>query len=60
MGSTSITLVPLHPTLCLCGGGEEDWIAGAGITKGNVVDINRHMVQGCKDYYFANDLDECF
>jgi hypothetical protein len=39
----TITYVPLLPTLSLCGGGQE-WIAGAGITKSNVVDLNRHLL----------------
>jgi hypothetical protein len=55
----TITHVPLHPTLCLCGG-EQEWMAGAGITRKNVVDINRHLLNGCKAYYFANDLGQCF
>jgi hypothetical protein len=55
----TISFIPLHPTLCLCGG-EQEWIAGSGITKGNVIDINRHMLKGCKTYYFANNVAECF
>lgn len=55
----TMTHVPLHPTLCLCGG-EQDWSAAAGITRSNVVDINRHLLKGCKAYYFANDLAQCF
>ena len=55
----TVTYVPLHPTLCLCGG-EQEWIAGAGITKGNVIDINYHLLNGCRTYYFANDLRQCF
>jgi hypothetical protein len=55
----TITHVPLHSTLCLCGG-EQEWIGGAGITRNNVADINRHLLKGCKTYYFANDLLACF
>jgi hypothetical protein len=51
--------VPLHPTLSLCGG-EQEWIAGSGILRRNVVDLNRHLLKGCKAYYFSNDPAECF
>ena len=38
----------------------QERIAGAGITKSNVVDLNRHLLKGCNAYYFANNPAECF
>jgi hypothetical protein len=55
----TITQVPLHPTLCLCGG-QQRWIAGAGITKDNVVEINRCLLKGSRTYCFAANLARCF
>ncbi len=54
-----ITYVPLHPTLCLCGGAQE-WLADSAIIRSNVIDMNRNLLKGCKAYYFANNLAECF
>jgi hypothetical protein len=55
----STTFIPLEPTLCLCGtaGNMND---NGTIFRTNAVDINLHLKAHCKEYYFANDLRECF
>jgi hypothetical protein len=50
-----IPFIPLDPTRCLFGSG-----ANGTISKTNVIEINRYMKQNCEQYYFANDLRECF
>ena len=53
------TFIPLEPTLCLCGTAENVIEHGI-ILKNNVIDINRHLIANGKEYYFANDLQQCF
>jgi Protein of unknown function (DUF4238) len=55
----SITFIPLEPKLCLCGT-PGNVIENGCISKRNVVDINLHLKAHSKEYYFANDLRECF
>jgi hypothetical protein len=53
------TFIPLEPKLCLCGRVENVVERGI-IMKNNVMDINRHLRANSEDYYFANDLRQCF
>lgn len=55
----TIPLVPILPTLCLCGG-ETPWPPYAAITAANVIELNQRASSGAKAYVFANDLTECF
>jgi hypothetical protein len=53
------TIIPLTPTLCFCGT-EGDVIEDAFILKHNAIEINSYMKQHCREYLFANDLQQCF
>lgn len=53
------TFIPIRPMLCLCGT-TENVIENGIILKHNVIDINRHLSMNSKEYYFANDLQQCF
>jgi hypothetical protein len=55
----STTCIPLAPMLCLCGT-MGNLIEKGIILKNNVININRHLKENSKEYYFANDLEKCF
>lgn len=55
----AVNFIPLEPTLALCGA-IGDVIDNAVILKTNVASINRHLQATSREYYFANDLRQCF
>jgi len=57
--SPAITFIPLEPTLCLCGTAENVIESGT-MLRNNVIELNCHLRAKSKEYYFANDLRECF
>jgi hypothetical protein len=55
----AITFIPLEPTLCLCGTAG-NFIESGTMLKDNLIDLNHQLRAASKEYYFANDLRECF
>jgi hypothetical protein len=54
----NITMVPVAPALCFCGT-RGDLVESGAVVKGNVIAINRHLIENSREYYFANDLRMC-
>jgi hypothetical protein len=52
------TMIPVAPTLCFCGT-PGDLVESGAVLKRNVIEINRHLIDNCRQYYFANDLRIC-
>ena len=47
-------IIPVSPTLCLVNPCKSGVVPREGVAK-----INRYMLAGCREYYFARDISEC-